>query len=168
MSLQTSYEIPDPTPEEVTRFVQDVKEDILWIVKYGPGFNPHVGVRRNGVWHPDNSEEKKPSCGTCAIGAVCVRRQPLGDKGADGINAVADLFQISRPWVYDIYWLVTHTITELRADIANRRTSERDKTTARVALELRSYGLAMMRVKEQLRHEAAQEDQLYAESRGWA
>jgi hypothetical protein len=152
-----------PTDRQIARFEEAIKDDILWAVKYGPGFDPDQGVSRNGTWHPTEYGGVTNGCGVCAIGAHCLRWQPVG-KGSDDITAVAKSFGLPESWVGEVYWKVTEPS---RADkkVPTDKEGRFDATAANIASRLRRHGKSLMKkeVREQLRHEAGMEAQMLAE-----
>lgn len=159
-----------PTKAQIQRFERKIKADIYWVVKYGPGFNPRVGAKRNGTWHASGS---LGHCGTCAIGAHCLHIQPDVDTGVDS-KAVAQSLGMPWSWVTQVYYGILDAVNPRDFPAKERYTSYA------VAARLAEYGDDLMQKRHQLlreaelehekaqkiEHEEAQRDQLTAEKLG--
>lgn len=143
-----------------------LRDDILWTVKYGPGFDPCSGAHREKKKWISGGIYSASNCGTCAIGAVCLRRQPklTGGKFVPEARAAAKILGLTAKEVQQIYYAVAGDISEERPNSYERVYFP--EWVIEMAGRLVEYGESLD--MEELRHEAGQEDQKFAEKMGWA
>lgn len=99
----------EPTPAAIARVERILRDDIVWAMREGPGWNPDRGAMRNGEWKDDPR-----NCGVCAIGAFCVRRQPpmvSFDQviSWEDVAAAAKQLKVSQSWLGVVYQAVAYT-----------------------------------------------------------
>lgn len=157
----------EPSPAKLRKVERILRDDIFWTIKYGPGWDPLCGAAKNGVWRSAGGTD----CGVCAIGAVCVRRQPMLVSEAisgmmtDDVESAARLLGVDPWWADLLYRAVAgedprHLVFRPDLPIAER--------VRKLAERLRAHARKFDRKRERLRHEAAQEDQELAERTGLA
>jgi len=119
----------EPSDKTIKRIENELRKDIRWAVRSGPGFDPFNGAsyEREKKWTPSTV-----GCGVCAIGSLCLRRQPrmpstvLGS--FDDVGRAARLLRVPERWLNDLYTAVAHA-----ADQAS------DKPTGHYRLPTRDY-----------------------------
>jgi hypothetical protein len=138
---------------------QILKDDVLWSVKYGPGFNTDVGAKKNGKWHSSDTS----TCGVCAVAAHCIREQPplpssRGEK-AEEVFAAAKSLKVPYDWLLSIYAGITGNPWRFGF---NTEEINKHPDAVKIAGRLSQYGKSLSKKAEELRHQAGMEDQLLA------
>lgn len=115
--------MPRKTLEQIERIL---KSDIKWAITKGPGFDgAHGADVRDGKFVPQVlrvSDETthivtNQTCGVCAIGAFCVRRNPNPEKVQnDDVKAAAKFFGRPSVWV-DTLYLAVADLSEKGIDV---------------------------------------------------
>jgi hypothetical protein len=163
----------EPTKRQIVRAEKILRGDILWAVKYGPGFDGARGARfMDGRWTASLMPWEERPCGVCAIGSVCLSQQPRPRRAFPSLDGISDVvsaaavLRLPRAFTWSLYGAVS----EAAPGRLRRKTwDEKGPYTPTVwslARRLRRYGDKLMEKRDELRHEAAQEDQLIAEKLG--
>jgi hypothetical protein len=91
--------------EKLKKIERILKSDIKWAAEHNIKFDGNQGPSLRGeTWGV------KKQCGTCAIGAYCVRRQPILDDGIIPYAPAIFAREVGVPdaWAADLYIAVAH------------------------------------------------------------
>jgi hypothetical protein len=112
---------PSYTDEQIERML---REEIWWTIHHGPGWDPDRGAHLDlGKW-----KTMSDGCGTCAIGALLLHRQPAS---VTDNNVVAAAKLLGRPF----YWTeqLFYSVADKGPDIA-------ETDAEKMGHRLRDYG----------------------------
>lgn len=125
-----------PGPKRLREIERILKREIRWAVDEGPGWDPKTGVYAATC---DASWRTLSACGTCAIGALVLRRRLPAASMADGktgdVIAAARALRAHPDWVNALYCVVGFPHSSSFDDVA--------PTAVALARRLRKYGDAL-------------------------
>lgn len=135
--------VPDISAEDLARVEAMLMEDIGRAVASGPGWDPYHGAEYSrGKWRDAESPFGRKPCGVCAIGAVCLVRQPelvFGGLYNDASESAARALGVDAEWCSALYWAV--------ADEDNEPTEGYSEQIWELSRRLRAHGDSLMAAK---------------------